>query len=58
MSWFLFYGHKMGFCTEEIESMRYGQMLSLLNCMSIYEGMADPKKTKRHMSFDEVTKLR
>lgn len=39
--------------------MRYGTMMDLINCQSIYEGSAKPKgQTKRKMTFDEVLALR
>jgi len=38
--------------------MRYGEMMDLINAMSIYEGHAKPKQAKRKMSFDEVMALR
>lgn len=38
---------------EEVFHTRYGEMIDLLNCLSIYNGSAEPK-TKRQMDYDEV----
>ena len=43
---------------REILVTRYGEMMDMLACLSIYEGSAEPKKKKRKLSFDEITKLR
>lgn len=36
--------------------MKYGELLDLINCLSIHEGGAEQKKKK--MTFDEVLALR
>lgn len=37
--------------------MKYGELLDLINCLSIHEGGAEPKRQKR-MTFDEALALR
>lgn len=43
---------------REILITRYGEMMDMLACMSIYEGSAEPKKQKKKLSFEEITRLR
>lgn len=38
--------------------MRYGEMVDLINCMSIYEGRAESKPRRRKMTFDEAIAMR
>lgn len=38
--------------------MRYGEMVDLINCMSIYEGRAEAKPRRRKMTFDEAIAMR
>lgn len=38
--------------------MRYGEMVDLINCMSIYEGRAEPKAKRKKMTFDEAIAMR
>jgi len=49
----------MGKC--EVLATPYGEMLDMIACLSIYEGLAVPKeskKTRRYTTFDEAIKLR
>jgi len=44
---------------NEILITRYGEMMDMISCLSIYDGTAVPKKqTKRFTSFDEAINLR
>lgn len=46
---------------REILVTTYGEMTDMIACLSIYEGTAVPKetkKTKRYTAFDEAMKLR
>lgn len=38
--------------------MRYGEMMDLITCDSIYSGTQEPKKEKKTYTFDEAMKLR
>lgn len=40
---------------SEIDLMKYGEMIDLLNCLSIYQGAAKPKKK---MTYDQIMMLR
>ena len=41
---------------DEINSLGFGEMIDLINCLSVYRGAA---KYKKHaMTYDEVMKLR
>lgn len=42
----------------ETFSMKWGEMLDLINCMSIHQGGAEPKARKKKLSFEEAIKLR
>jgi len=57
-SWFIFYGSKLGMDRRETLTCRYGQMLDLIACLSIYNGTAEPKRKKKVYTFDEAIKLR
>jgi len=52
----VFYGHIMNIPKQEVLVTRYGEMLDMINCYSIYKGSAQPKKKK--MSFAEAIELR
>ena len=41
---------------EEVLVTRYGEMLDMVTCFSIYKGSAKPKKDK--MTFAEAMELR
>lgn len=46
---------------REILITKYGEMKDMIACLSIYEGVAVPKetkKTRRITSFEEAIKLR
>lgn len=48
----------MGMSREEVNNTRYGEMIDLINCLSVYNGGAEVKKTKKKWSFEEVMALR
>lgn len=58
LSWFLFYGRQMNMKRQEIIATRYGEMLDMISCLSIYNGGAEQKIKKRKLSFDEALSLR
>lgn len=37
---------------------RYGEMLDLIDCLSIYNGAAEPKRQAVALSYDEAIALR
>lgn len=46
---------------REILATRFGEMLDMINCLSIYNGDAVPKKSsgaKHYTDFDAAIKLR
>ena len=44
---------------REILITRYGEMMDMIACLSIYEGSAVPKKNKTvYTDFEEAMKLR
>lgn len=56
LSWFLFYGRMLGMGRQEILSTRWGEMMDMIACLSIYNG-AEPEEKKQY-SFEDVMKLR
>lgn len=46
----------MNMTEQEVLNTRYGQMLDMINCFSIYKGTAYYKKKK--YTFDEAISLR
>lgn len=56
LSWFVYYGLRLGLTRGETIVLRIGEMMDLIACDQIYNGIAEPKKEE--MSFDEVLKLR
>lgn len=49
----MFYGHILNMSTEEILGTRVAQMIDLINCLSVYNGQAELKKTKT-ISIDDI----
>lgn len=47
----------MGMTKQAVMATRYGEMLDLIACFSIYNG-AKEKPYKRALSFDEAMQLR
>lgn len=43
---------------REILATPYGEMIDMISCLSVYQGVAKVKKKKRKMGFDEVMALR
>lgn len=58
MAWLQYYGLQLGMSRAETFSMKWGEMLDLINCMSIHQGGAEPKARKKKLSFEEAIKLR
>lgn len=42
---------------QEILTTRYGEMLDLISCLAIYNGVAEPGETRRKLSFDETLEV-
>ena len=43
---------------HEVLLTRYGEMLDLIDCLSIYNGAAEPKRKQAALSYDEAIALR
>ena len=43
---------------QEIMSMRYGSMLDMISCLSIYRGSAQQKAKKKKLTYDEIIRLK
>lgn len=43
---------------QEVMSTRYGEMLDLISCLSIYNGGAEYKAPKRKLSWEEMARVR
>lgn len=56
LSWFVYYGLRLGLTRDETIVLRIGEMLDLIACDQIYNGIAEQKTEE--MPFDEVMKLR
>lgn len=56
LSWFVYYGLRLGLTRGETIVLRIGEMMDLIACDQIYNGVAELKKEE--MPFDEVLKLR
>ena len=57
-SWFVFYGHMMHMTRDEVLCTRYGEMLDMIDCLSIYNGGAEPKRKAKVYTYDEAIALR
>lgn len=57
-SWYLFYGRQLSMDRQETLCTRFGEMLDLINCLSIYNGGAEQKAEKKKYTFDEAMALR
>lgn len=38
--------------------MRFGEMIDMITCLSIYNGSAEPVNKKRKLTYDEAIALR
>lgn len=54
LSWFLFYGRKLGMSKQEIYWTSIGEMLDMISCIAIYEGGAKPKKEKKVIKIESL----
>ena len=43
---------------QEIMSMRYGSMLDMISCFSIYRGSARQKAKAKKLTYDEIIRLK
>ena len=55
ISFFVFYGHMLNMSRQETLNTLYGEMLDLISCLAVYNGVAVPKKEK--LSFEEAIML-
>lgn len=53
----LYYGRKLGMTAAEIEVTRWGEMMDMLACMAISNGVKQKKK-KKVLSFEDVFNMR
>ena len=51
LSWYLFYGRKLGMSKEEILATTTGEMADMFACMAIYSGTM---KQKRKHSMESI----
>ena len=56
LSWYVYYGLRLGLSRDETEVMRIGEMMDLIACDQIYNGIAE--QVQEPMPFDEAIKLR
>lgn len=42
----------------EIMDLKYGEMMDMINCMTIYNGGAKQKAKRRRLSYDDAISLR
>lgn len=54
--WYVFYGHMLHMSRQETMLTRYGEMLDMISCLSVYNGGAVMDEAK-NMTFDEIMKL-
>jgi len=43
---------------QEIMITPFSEMQDMISCLSIYEGLAEPKKIKRKWNYDDAIALR
>ena len=43
---------------QEVLLTRYGEMLDMIDCLSIYNGAAEPKRKAVALTYDEAIALR
>ena len=43
---------------QEIMITPFGEMQDMISCLSIYEGLAEPKKIKKKWNYDDAIALR
>ena len=57
MSWYLFFGRKLGMSKQEILVTPFGEMRDMISCLQIYQGVARQKNIKK-WTFEEAINLR
>lgn len=58
MSWFLFYGRKIGMSKQEILVTPYAEMLDMLACLAIDNGAKQKTEKKKLSQFDQLFNVR
>ena len=43
---------------QEVMTTRYGEMLDMISCLSIYNGGAEYKAPRRKLTWEEMEKVR
>jgi len=43
---------------QEIMSMRYGSMLDMISCFSIYRGAAQQKAKTKKLTYEEIIRMK
>lgn len=56
--WLLFYGHMLNMSRQETIHTRYGEMLDMISCLSVYNGGSEVVENKRKMRFEEAMRYR
>lgn len=57
-SWLIFYGHMLGMSRRETLATRYGELVDLIACLSVYNGTAKLKKERPRLTFAQIMELR
>lgn len=58
LSWFLFYGRKIGMSKREILATPYEEMLDMLACLAIDNGASQKKEKFKPKQFDQLFSVR
>ena len=56
LSWYLFFGRKLGMSRQETATCDFDEMRDMIACLNIYNGIEDPAPPE--MSQDEILHLR
>jgi hypothetical protein len=51
-AWILFYGRTLGMSKQEIMVTDYAEMVDMITCLSIYNGIQQPETTRKIYDFD------
>lgn len=43
---------------QEVMNTRYGEMMDMISCFSIYRGAAKQARRKKKLTYEEIIKLR
>lgn len=54
LTWFLFYGRMLHMSRQEIITTDYSEMVDMVTCLSIYNGVLEPSTTRTIYNFDDA----